>query len=487
MKKVSLTLFILMINPIILTAQHYQTVYSHRIAYFDNQAGNVKCIRVDSVIGGIDSVFFPFSTIQQTDYSCFTPYGPSWIGEKVIVNDSMNLFFNQKNDTIRIKTDALPEKSWIAYELVDSIKIVATVTGFDTLTFLGQTDSVKTIGFQVYDKTMAPVQHAVNDLTIAISKHFGLVKTVNFILFPNFEYSFLYENLEEFNLIGLSKPEVVIQNLTWFEVYDFQVGDEIHVYYEKSCWGSDDSYTLTQKTIAKYLSRIDYPDSIVYEVDFKFGKNMLRIDTSTFELIEDTRKNIIRNNSVFDKLPGEPIITDNYEAFYYLMDNDSIVSKTEPSVSYGKIWAPYESCWVNCCADGCMPSYTYIKGLGGPYYWCDNYFFCLGGEECSLVYYKKGGKTWGTPLIISDIPDVKVNGGIEIYPNPAKGKFWIRIASSSLPAAFELIDLKGKTLLQKEINTELTPVIVDYELHGFYLYRIIQKSEIIHYGKLLIE
>lgn len=469
-----------------LSAQNYQTVYSHRIAYFDNQYGNVKCIRIDSAQYDTDSVFFPFSTIQQLDYECFTPYGPSWIGEKVIVMDSMNLFFNLKKDTIRIKTSARLNESWMAFDLENSIKILATVSGFDTLTFLGLKDSVKTIGFQVYDHTMTPVEHAVNDLTIAISKNFGLIKTVNFFLFPSCEFSYLWESLEEFNLIGLSEPKTGIQNLTWFEVFDFQKGDEVHTVYTISDWGSGNGYSKTTKTILKYLSRADQlPESIAYDADRKQSIFYYWQDSSSLTFLQDTCTITINPNKEFDKLPGEPVVSE-HEAYYNFMFTDSLLSKTVAS-AYEYIWPGYnDSCWSNCCIDGCFSSYSYIKALGGPYFSCTN-FISIGGEELKMVYYRKGSKTWGTPLVISDIPEADEIVDLEIYPNPATDMIWIKMTSSSLPADFEITDLNGKTLLQKEIHSVLTQVKISDDLHGFYLYRIIQKSEIIHNGKLLVE
>ena len=70
-------------------------------------------------------------------------------GEKVIVRDSMNLFCNLNNDTIQSRPAPGCWKAGSFYEPADSIKIVATITGFDTYTFLGLTDSVKTIGLMV--------------------------------------------------------------------------------------------------------------------------------------------------------------------------------------------------------------------------------------------------------------------------------------------------------------------------------------------------
>jgi len=74
----------------------------------------------------------------------------SWIGKRVIIKDNGdNLNFNRENDTITIKTKATLNLSWTAYKLMDSIAIVARVTDYNTLSFLGQMDTVKTIKFQV--------------------------------------------------------------------------------------------------------------------------------------------------------------------------------------------------------------------------------------------------------------------------------------------------------------------------------------------------
>jgi hypothetical protein len=483
MKQLSATIIISLMYLSVLTAQHYQTVYSNKIAFFDNQSGNVKCIRIDSVRYDNDSILFPFSNIQQIDYDCFTPYGPSWIGEKVIMNDSMNLFFNQKNDTIKIKINAVLNESWIAYELTDSTKIVARVINFDTLTFLGQLDSVKTIGFQVYDKTMTPLDSDLNDMTISISMNFGFIKTLNFFLFPDFEFNYNSEFLEEYNLIGLSEPRLGIQNLTWFDVYDFQVGDEVHILYESNfamCGGDNGK----SRTIDKYISRSDYPDSIVYEIDREQIIQEFSPE-STIEHSHHTIRTVITQNTTFDHLPGEPIVSE-YLAHTYTMTNGDDLYKTEPSV-YEQIWPTQDSCWTNCCYDGGYCYCHYIKGLGGPYCDCENNFMCFGSSTNRIVYYKKVEKTWGTPLILSDIPDINDYLGIEIYPNPTGEKIWIKIPSSNLPLTFELVDLSGKTLLRREIKAEMTSFKLDEYLKGIYLYRIINENKIVYHGKLLIE
>ncbi len=462
MKKLELITILNLISILYLIAQDYQTVRSDRIAYFDDQYGNIKCIRIDSIVNQPDSVFFTFPNIQQLDYDCFTPKGGSWIGNKLIIqNTGFDIFFNKNNDTIKIKRTAKLNEQWISFEIKDSISIVAKVTDFDTLEIIGILDSTKTISFQAYNKNMTPINHCLNNMTIILSKFYGLVKAFNFYLFPCCECeNYLNENFQEFNLIGLSKPQIGIQNLTWFNVFDFQTGDEIHSLYTEDCWGSGwNDYSITQKTIVKYLSRIDYPDSIVYEIEIKRSKYTRWIDTSSFDFINDTRKQKVVPNLIFDKLPGEPII-EEHEAYTYFMTNGKILSKTEPS-DYEKIWPSYDSCWRNCCVDGCFPSYTYLKGLGGAYYWCDNYFFCLGGTENKLVYYKKGEITWGTPLIVTNINDINQKENIIVFPNPAKDILCLSIPENVLPITFELIDTKGQIFLKKEINSDISSINIE--------------------------
>jgi hypothetical protein len=65
MKKIKLIFILFLISPIFIMAQDYQTLKSDRIAFFSNVYGGVNCIRIDSVEFNTDSVFYPFSNIQQ--------------------------------------------------------------------------------------------------------------------------------------------------------------------------------------------------------------------------------------------------------------------------------------------------------------------------------------------------------------------------------------------------------------------------------------
>jgi hypothetical protein len=430
---------------------------------------------------------FPFSTIQRIDWVCYSAKGPSWIGEKVLVTDSTNLFFNYKHDTIIIKTNALLNESWLAFDIMDSISIVAQVVKIDTMTFLGLIDTVKTVAFQVFDKTNEPISHKVNDMYLELSRNYGFIEIINFYFFPDYDMeAYMYEQLEHYKLVGLSNPETGIHNLTWFEVFDFQPGDEIHVSYNYSCLGTN-SLTVRERSITKYMERHDLPDTITYLTDVYFSRERIYDGNTAYSYQHLQKESIIMPNPQFDLLPGEPVFENDYTAYYYRMVNTKLIFKVQPSAYDHIRGSPEEICWENCCADGCFPSYTYIKGLGGPYHQCSNYtWWCMGGEDNTLVYYKKGNETWGTPLVITDVPGQNMEDRSSVYPNPAKDMVWINIPEINSQFIFQLLSPDGRILLHRERCSADAPIYLDKKLNGLYYYRIITEETRSETGCLLI-
>ena len=487
MKRIKISLIFLLISIINAFGQDYQTISSDRTAFFDNEYSNIKCIRIDSVKHHRDSVLFPFKVIQQLDYFCFSPYVASWIGKSVTIKDNgLNEFINKMGDTIAVKTNAELGDKWIAFALHDSITIEASIISHDTMTFLGITDSVKTIGFQAYDKSMNQLKLEINNMHLQISKSYGFVKTFNFYLFPNFQADYLSERFEEYNLIGLSNPKVGVRNLTWFEVNDFQAGDELHVLDESSCWYGDGyGSATTEKVIYKYLERSDYSDSIVYKYSRIQSIYTTWTDSSDFEYYNDTLTTTIKPDSLFDKLPGEPIINE-YDAYNYYMTNESPLSKTNPSGNeqYG---FEGDSCWRMTIADGCLAAYKYIKGLGGPYYSCSQ-AFCLGGAERKLVYYKKGGVTWGNPLTITDISDIPTVKGVMVYPNPARNHINISISDSDCQKLQIFIyDIQGRLQKTRILESTNSMISISDLKSGIYILKIYDDENVIKMDRLIIE
>jgi len=84
MKQIQISLILVLISTISTFGQNFQTISSDRIAFFENEYNNVKAVRIDSVKYQNDSLLYPFTTIQQLDYDCFSPLEASWIGKSVI-------------------------------------------------------------------------------------------------------------------------------------------------------------------------------------------------------------------------------------------------------------------------------------------------------------------------------------------------------------------------------------------------------------------
>lgn len=488
MKKFIFAFILLPLSWQWLSAQEYQTVSSGRTALFANEYGSISAIRIDSVesFQG-DSVFYPFSNIQQIEYDCFTPYGASWIGYKIICgHDGYDIILNQVHDSVKIKVNAIPGEKWTAYVFPDSSVAEASLVKLDSITILGLPDSAKTISFQVFDKNSNPLNHKLNSMSVILSKNHGLVKTLNFSFFPDFESNYFYNNqLQEYILVGLSNPELRIQNLRWFDANDFKPGDEVHTSYLSKTWFVPEYVIENSKnTIFKYLERSDFSDSIVYIIDRTQGRRETSASGFDNFFLHDTIKMVISPRPDFEKLPGEIIFSEN-NTKTNRMSLAPFISKAEPSV-YNTFYHSFDSCWSNCCADGCFPEFIYYKGLGGPYYECTN-AFSGGGEENKLVYFKKGDETWGTPLVITTVNENCIKEDFKVYPNPAKGQVFIDIRNSSFPIVVEFIDIDGKIKLTGMLNSASSSIDVKILPAGIYVCRLSKNGHKIGASKLIIE
>lgn len=457
-----------------LSAQDYQTVLPDIITYFNDPSGRINCIRIDSVKNEDNIVLYPFPNILSSGEECVNPNGDSWPGQKVIIREGESFFFNKFSDTIKVETGGEIDDSWLAFYIEDSLTISARVSAHDTITFLGITDSVKTIEFSVYDKDMNEVETALNSMSVLISKNHGFVRTLNFSLFPFLESNSIYETyyLSEYVLVGLSEPEVGIQNITWFEVFDFQPGDELHVVNSSSETGFECSNRISNTDIiSRYLSRQDYKDSIVYVLDRKIHSVVTELSDVVLvnNFTHDTIREVIYENPEFDYLPGEPVITDNelYSNIMFLHEPKS------------KFWKPFittywpgNDCWSPIIADGCLFDPEYIEGLGGPYLFCDGGVVCWNRVEKKLVFYKKGNETWGEPLIITNNIQIQDIAFAKVYPNPTNGLINLEFNSiQNLFIEFSVYNTFGEIFYKEKYlyDDKNTQLDLTFLPSGFYL------------------
>jgi len=479
MKKLSLILIVLLTTISLKSQNGYQTVYSNRTAYFQGEYNLVETLKIDSCKFINDSILFPSRTLQLIGDECYDPFGGGWAGKKIIINDEWNYFFNDENDTVKIKTNAVLNETWNLF-LKPDITITATVTNLDTITVLGVIDSVKTITLHVYDNTMKPQPHGLEGTTIAISKHSGLTKTLNFTYFPTVKFRPAYYVTKNLDLIGITNPELGQQNIKWFDVFDFQEGDEFHYV------NSSNSLMLggsahEKKYIIRIIKRENFEDSIRYteniETLLKYKQNTSSDYITTYDNQQVT--NIVYKNAEFDHEPGIPVF-----------QNDSSMLVVYPSFSVNsspEMYFKENDCWhrSNVIDDAC--NYTsYAKGRGliasssGCWEW-QSY------DNTQQVYYKKDSSTWGTPLLLTDINELSELSEIKVYPNPIADKIYVCMNDFSRSYSFELLDAKGETIKKTELNTNSNIINLEKLNRGVYFYRLTMDNKQIKSGKIIKE
>jgi hypothetical protein len=468
--------------------QNYQAVYADRTASFINESNEIFFIEIRNVEqSGQDTVFTPFKGIQEIGVSnnygmCWDPFGASWIGKQVVIrDDGSNVFLNHVGDSVFLLTTANPGDSWTAYQQPEGITVVATVSQIDVYEFLGIQDSVKTIVFQVYDDAMQPIGHHLNNRHLKLSKHHGLVRSMNFSLFP--DYVYWTQQLMEADIAGMSQPMLGIQNLTWMQVHDFQPGDELHVTFDANMpW----FYNEHSELIHRYIERVDFTDSVVYTVERQ--KYMIKTESGQQvfeEYLFDTITQTFTPDPEFDKLPGETVFdVDVLEMESAYVNSMHMLLWEEKRVASIDNWIQFlgDDCWgFSMIIDGCLSDYSYYKGLGGPYHYCNMW----GEVERKLVYYKKGDEEWGNPLVIG--LDELAEKRPAVAPNPANNEIRLMHLNQYPTIDFYLYDVNGRQLIMLPQHQTSTLIDLSGLSGGMYFYRIVHEGKTLHANKLLIQ
>lgn len=417
----------------IVHAQDYQPVFSGVRAYFEpdelinsqyyNGEKFYRALEMnDSLDMGIPVLYnfrenhydnYEISLLD--DFDCNHPDKSSWIGWKtMLLNNGVNVFFNRNYDSIFIHTLADLNEPWIFYKINDSLYYTAEVIDHDTMSFLGITDSIKSIQISLNDS----VKNLLTDTTnfqILLSKEHGFVRTINFRDFPGFGPETF--PVIEHQLVGFSLQNLGHQKLTKGDIYDFDRDDIIHRTFNYMS-GSGGGYL---HAIHEYLKRIDYgSESTWYLIDrIQWGGDYTGNSSYINDTIEVTYHNQMDHIQV--GMPFESIYNDWELWCYVVYRNEDYNSRPRlytltPQFQYGIVFdscytLPFEyfDIWHNWHIKGCGVNSQYFDPLSN------------NSSQSTIVYYKKGDDEWGTPLTppvgihhTQAIPDM-----IKLAPNPA--------------------------------------------------------------------
>jgi hypothetical protein len=411
--------------------------------------------RRDSVIpaGNNDTTFISYRAIRDTvEYFCADTTNGSVLGRKIVKNHAgWFYFFNRFCDTIKINSQASLNQSWKFCVLPGNAYIEAKVTSITQDSVLGLIDPVKMITFQAKDAANNNIAHNLNQKSIKLSQHYGLSKMLDVYSIPN-DTNFLV-------LSGKTIPALGIQDLSWPDIYNFDIGDIFHY--------SGSSYNAGWKKINKVLSKTAYGnDSVVYTMEhcvqtfepyYPFYETVH--DTITAKYILTTNP----GNSWLSKQPEEFTRQSSYPgADIYAFSMNSSQNRKYKYASWGGFIFNTDSCWAP--SDGWnypISSGTYTDGLGKVQtYWRQFSGTAWLQMEEDLVYYKKGSETWGTPVSTDCFTLVGISPAagkkvitVRIAPNPVETRAEIQISdlTENDNSWFVIRDFLGRTVMQHNL------------------------------------
>ncbi len=473
-----------------LSAQNYRVLNPFQTTlYQEDSYGyypdiNMYPILVDSVrTTGADTIFYLLKNLQKLGPECFKPYGPSWLGDKILIKpNGETTFYNAFNEPIMIKTRSSLYSNWICYTRAD-LSFRATISSFTIGNILGIPDSVKTISFQAINADGQNIYHSINDLTMVLSKNHGLSQTLNFYQFPDVPFYILREGVFQLNLVGHDNPPAGIQNLLWHDVHDYSPGDELHVY------SNNDNYNMNsnEKRISKVLDKTINGDTTLYTWEhkaqwFNYIHGILE-NSGTYDII---RTQTVVSNNFFDELPlvAYSLNSGNNFNFFRMTLNTNFELVKEEWNIYGSIYlpSPDDTCFIMNIDIPYSPSvHSYYKGLGGPYH--EHYLMGYGGSERTLKYFKKDSVEWGTPYIFpvgtNFYPIDNSNEVLSLFPNPAQNFVNLKFTGNTGEFRLQILDYSGKTISEYTLFGENNVLDLANLKEGVYMLRLMTVNKYI--------
>ena len=444
------------------------------------QGSQIIALKIDSVGFDGDSIFYPSPHWYNHSFWCYSPDSCSNLGKEVRISpDGTHKFITGRNDTVTIMLQGALDETWIAYTSEDGEEIVeATVVSQAEEEVLGELDVVKTIDFQMYNSEMEPVIAAVNSWQVEHSEEFGLVSYPDFSNFP--QLNEIPTSPSQMKYLKGIKGGPGIQNIGALDIYDFQVGDEIHIEEKDQNGMNVDIVQYAEKVLA----RVDYSDSIAYDLEIRtwvYNGPGLEIDLQPADTIYTSRTYSV-DSAYLDFLPGLPLFTDQNEGagFYNWLDEGQFgIKKVFP---YEAIMGFYEdqNCYEELIDWGCFSDgyLNYLDGLGGPYYICVN--SVKNSHRRTLKYFQKGDEEWGEPLSVKNQGESQVS--LKIYPNPASDQIRIDLDYLSQNLEIRILEITVK-LIRESAYTGT--VDVSSLPGGIYFLQVIEDHRIIASSKFI--
>ena len=436
-------------------AQQYHCVQPGVKRFFINGHHYLRGMRIDSTVTiGNNTVFYPFRTPRRPTYYTDS-LGGSWMGKRIIQQpDGITHFENRLGDSIIIKTAATTGAQWNFYSDTTATHYTASVTATDTMTVLGQVDSVKTIAIQAMHGNTVLANDPVNKYIIRLSKNHGFVQAFDFFTFPYHDTGYSAIALQDYFLLLNHYTDtsyaafrlIEYHNPLAADIYDFAPGDMLissGMYYP----GTTAVYSVSSARLDSIISRQVTGPNIIYtsrvrtsvltdywspgapyNTVYQSGISQLVIPIGTLAIMDSLKMPEEGNNSFiyyYDPADTTHCIT----GAYYKRQQYFIPHPLEgPS--------PEEEAWkaglgiidsVNSEGNSSIPSYY----------------------TGSLIFSRKNFMNCGAydpvmPLSVAGVSSLK---GVTVFPNPVTDMLTISSdAASPVQMQLSLSDINGSVV-----------------------------------------
>jgi len=497
MRKFSLILFLTISN--FCFGQNWELFKANETYNFNFD--NIHGVRVDSVKSlGNDTIFYFNRTLNDSVFYNlpFFRYPvqyiskPNIFGSQAIQRHDSVIFTNRLGEKLYIKPKSPLNYIWNLVEFRNT-KIEAYVDSVYIDTIRQVQDSIKRIVFQFRDSSNNLINHSINSERIFISKSNGFVNTFSLYDHP-LEQSVSYR-LRKFNQLFKTTT------FTNAEVFDLNIGDEYHFMLNDSPPNTPPghdiyNHVVTTKTSSANgdtirLRILEHREKRTSTVDFTTNPPTLVYNTTNSS--RSLTRAILHPNATFNSDIGFEVKSwrDTTNGYYdsvatttgyshYLPFYNTNTYNNRVTINPENYFFAYDSTWNSWIVDNSLASPYSNHYLIGVFNFTNYWNNQSGGggypEYYSMIYFKKGNETWGTPRLVTGIEDQMSNEErVYLYPNPANELIQIETSGTSFKE-IHVFDMRGRVIQVLPFQNNLN--VSEFE-NGLYLLKLIGQDKVV--------
>lgn len=416
-----------------------------------------------------------------TGVTCSTFRDTSYFGERVIIKDNhTHLIVNGQGDTITIMPQLAAGQTWTAYHYINNNNTIEGRVDSVSYSLVGtEMDSVKHLSFAIKDSLGNVTSFPIGQFPVLLSKHYGLVRSFAWYDFPNNYLTYL-------TLAGHERqPDAEIYNITWKQIYDYNVGDEMHLYKSDAYDGYGRQFYIKDIILTKDSTATHW----LYQIERE--QALVKYDPIPSVMAFDTTysKDTISRSYAFSHYadtiqPRERFSNSNSKWTLARHPDERRVQKT---MNWGFDGFMMSDSCLAFTTGMTFPDTVFIEGLGGGYYsWWHN----LVTYSRLLRYYKKGDLEWGNPIkmeIYSTTTHVAQQPkALFIQPNPAREVVRVQTLPVMANAVLKVYDMNGQLIMRQNLspNNDWLSLNINHWSAGVYVVRIVG-SDAVWQGRVL--